>query len=167
MGRRDHALLMLMAAYGLRAGEALQLRVEDVDFRGSTLRVRRSKTGMETILPLLPSVARALLEYLLHGRPRRTMSREVFLRARAPFRSLSGAGAVGYVLRKHAEAAGVWAPFLGSHVLRHSHASRQVEAGVSLKAVGDILGHADPESTSVYIRLPSRRLRTLALPVPR
>ncbi len=167
MGQRDYALLLLIAAYGLRAGEALQIRVEDVDFRGGVLRVHRSKTGVETLLPLLPAVARALLDHLRRGRPRKTASREIFLRARAPFKPLSCAGAVGHILRKHAAAAGVSAPFLGSHALRHSHASRQVEAGVSPKVLGDILGHADPQSTSVYVRVPSRQLRALALPVPR
>jgi integrase/recombinase XerD len=74
---------------------------------------------------------------------------------------------VRHILVQHARAARVSAPFLGSHVLRHSHASRQVDLGVTPKVLSDILGHRHPDSTSAYVRIATQRLRAIALPVPR
>lgn len=167
LGSRDFALLLLMASYGLRVGEALQLRLEDIDWKAGTIHVFRSKTGVETWLPLSPAVGHAMATYLRRGRTRRTVAREIFLRSRAPHCRLRFASAVCHILRKHAAIAGISAPFLGSHVLRHSHATRQIEEGALPKVVGDILGHASPNSTSAYVRLATKRLRRLALPVPR
>jgi site-specific recombinase XerD len=84
----------------------------------------------------------------------------------APYGSLGSAAAIRHVLHEHALSAGVSSRFLGSHVLRHSHASRQIDLGTSATVVGDILGHKRPESTSVYVSVALRRLRRLALPVP-
>ncbi len=167
VGRRDYALLLTMAAYGMGAGEALGLKLDDIDWAGGKLRAVRPKTGREILLPLLPAVAQALAAYLRFGRPKHTASRAVFVQMRAPHEKLSGSSAVRHVLQKHARAARVSAPFLGSHALRHSHASRQIDLGASAKVVGDILGHVRPDSTSVYVRVALRRLRALALPVPR
>ena len=166
-GSRDYALLLMMAVYGLGSGEICGLQLHDVDWAGKRLRARRMKTGQEILLPLLPGVARALVAYLRHGRPPHTKSRAVFVQLRAPHDALGGASAICYVLAKHARMAGVRAAFLGSHALRHSHASRQIDLGAAQKVVGDILGHRSPASTSVYVRVALRRLRTMALPVPR
>ena len=155
-----------MAAYGLGAGEARSLQLDDVDWTHRTLRICRPKTRQEVLLPLLPAVARALAAYVRRGRPR-TNARALFVRARAPHDALKTATAIGHILVKHARRAGVRATFLGSHALRHSHASRQIDLGASQKIVGDILGHRSPSSTSAYVRVALRRLRTLALPVPR
>jgi len=165
-GLRDHALLLTMATYGLGAGEAFALRLDDVDWRRGEFRVVRPKTGREIVLPLLGPVARSLAAYLRRARPRHTSSRAVFVQMHAPFGPLRTAGAAGAVLQKHAHAAGVSAPYLGSHALRHSHATRQIDLGASAKVVGDILGHVRPDSTSRYVRVALRRLRGLALPVP-
>jgi len=167
VGRRDYALLLMMAAYGLGAGETCGLQLEDVDWIASRVRARRPKTGQEVLLPLLPAVARALIAYLRHGRPRHTRSRALFVQMHAPYDALAGAPAICHVLAKHARLAGVTASFLGSHALRHSHVSRQIDLGASQKVVGDILGHRSPASTSVYVRVALRRLRALSLPVPR
>ncbi len=165
-GIRDYVLLLMMVTYGLGASEAFALRLEDIDWRMETLRVTRPKTGREVVLPLLGPVARALAVYLQQARPRHTVSRAVFVQLRPPFGPYRCASAATHVLHKHARAAGISAPFLGSHALRHSHATRQVDLDAPLKVVGDILGHLRSESTSVYVRVALRRLRSLALPVP-
>lgn len=167
VGRRDYALLLLMAACGLGAAEATHLRLDDVDWRARRLRVVRPKTGQFIELPLLPSVGRALAAYLRRGRPQYTTSRTLFVQTRAPFGAFTAASAVSHILRKHAHAAGVVAPSLCSHVLRHSHATRHVEIGTHPRVVGDILGHRDPQSMSSYVRIAFSRLRAVSLPVPR
>jgi len=165
-GRRDYALLLLMSTYGLGAGEVIRLTLEDIDWRSATLHVVRPKTHVEFVLPLLPAVARALVSYLRHGRPRHARTRHVFVTMRAPYKPLACAVSIRHILHTHAHRAGVTAPYLGTHVLRHTHACRQMELGAQPKVIGDILGHRDPDSTSAYLRVATERLRDLALPVP-
>jgi len=83
-----------------------------------------------------------------------------------PYPRLTASSAIRHRIVKHATAAGLTATFLGSHVLRHSHACRQIEGGAPPKVVSDILGHRRPSSTSAYVRVAVDRLRGLALPVP-
>jgi integrase len=165
-GRRDYALLLLMSVYGLGAGEVLGLRLDDIDWRVGILHVTRPKTGVAVALPLLPPVARVLVAYLRHGRPQHASTRRLFVSLRAPHRPLAASSAVRHILHKHARAAGVSAPYLGSHVLRHTHACRELELGVAPKVIGDILGHRRPESTSAYLRVATERLREVALALP-
>ena len=165
-GRRDYALLLLMSVYGLGAGEVLGLRLEDIDWRAGVLHVTRPKTGVAVDLPLLPAVARVLVAYLRHGRPQHASTRRLFVSLRAPHGPLGASAAVRHILHKHARTAGVSAPYLGSHVLRHTHACRELEQGVPPKMIGDILGHRRPESTSAYLRVATERLREVALALP-
>jgi integrase len=166
-GRRDYAMLLLMATYGLGSGEVRGLTLDSVDWREHQLRVVRPKTRREIRLPLLPGVAQVLVAYLRHGRPRHYTTRALFVQMHAPYGNLLSSSAIRHVLRKHALVAGVSATYLGSHVLRHSHASRQIDQGTCAIVVGDILGHRRPESTSIYVRVALHRLRGMALPVPR
>lgn len=161
---RDYAILLLLASYGLGAAEVARLRLDDIDWTSKVLRVHRPKTGVPTELPLLPPVARALASYLRRGRPQSATARSVFITFSMPYRSIT-AGAVRHQVRKYALRAGIAA--IGGHVFRHSHATRQIDLGASPKVVGDILGHRRPSSTSVYVRVALRRLRAIALPVPR
>jgi len=166
LGRRDFAMLLTMATYGMGAGEVLGLRVTDVDWKARTLHVRRPKTEAAIVLPLLDPIARALAEYLRHERPTHAVAREIFVSHNMPYARLTASSAICHRLVKHAAAAGLTAKFLGSHVLRHSHACRQIESGAPPKVVSDILGHRRPSSTSAYVRVAVDRLRGLALPVP-
>jgi site-specific recombinase XerD len=167
LGPRDFAMFLMMATYGMGAGEITALVLDDVDWVGRTFRVRRLKTGTITHLPLLGPVARALARYLRHHRPPHARARAVFVSHRMPHGKLSGASAIKHRLVMYAERAGVHADFMGTHVFRHTHATRQIEAGAPAKIVGDILGHRRPESTSVYVRGALAGLRSVALPVPR
>lgn len=166
-GRRDYALLLMMSTYGLGSGEIIQLMLDDIDWQAATVRVHRPKNGVEFLLPLLPAVARALASYLRHGRPLHPQSRNLFITHRAPHKALASSVTVRHILHTHAQRAGVSAPFLGTHALRYTHACRQLQLGTQPKVIGDILGHRDPESTSVYLRASIEGLREIALPVPR
>ena len=166
LGRRDFAMFLLMAVYGLGAGEVVSIRLQDVDWRRGVIRARRPKTAVPLELPLLPAVAKALAAYLRHGRPRHTVVREIFVSKGLPHRTLT-TSALRHRVRLYARRAGYVAPQIGTHVFRHSHATRQVDAGAHPKIVSDILGHRRISSMSVYVRVAIRRLRTVALPVPR
>ena len=165
-GKRDFAMLVIMATYGLGAAEVLGLQLGAVDWKGNVLHVRRPKTGAAVELPLLPPVAQALAAYLCAERPRDDRIRSIFLSTHMPYASLTSGG-IRHRIRLYAQQAGVTVAILGAHVFRHSHATRQIDAGINPQVVSDILGHRRPSSTSVYVRVALRRLRTVALPVPR
>lgn len=166
-GRRDFALFLMMATYGMGAGEVYELKLDDIDWSARTIRVRRPKTGTVTVLPLLDPVAAALARYLRLERPTHARDRNVFVTDHMPHGALGGSTTIRHRLHGYAIAAGVSAAFLGTHVFRHTHATRQIEGGAPPRIVGDILGHRRPESTSAYVRGATIRLRAIALPVPR
>jgi len=165
-GLRDRALLLMMSSYGLGAGEVIGLRFEDVDWETATIKVVRPKTGVAFTLPLLPAVARALALYLRDGRPSNTPTRHVFIVMKTPFGPLTTSSPVRHIIAKHAKAAGINAPYLGAHVLRHSNAARQIELGIKPRVLSDLLGHRDSESISAYVRIATETLRDVSLPVP-
>ena len=164
MGLRDYAMLQLLATYGLRSGEVRNLAIEDIDWRAESLRVRHSKTGACSFLPLLPSVGEALLDYLRDGRPRADR-REVFLRSRAPYRPLRN---LHSEVHRRLLAAGVKPPGkCGPHIFRHARAVEMLRASVPQKIIGDLLGHRSTEATIPYLKLATEDLRAIALDVPR
>jgi integrase/recombinase XerD len=166
IGLRDHAILLLMSTYGLGAGEVIRLQLDDVDWIAATLQVVRPKTGVTFTLPLLPAIARVLARYVRDGRPPHTPTRHLFVQMRMHFDPMTTASAVRHIIHKHAKAAGLDPSDLGSHVLRHSHAARQIDLGARPRVVSDILGHSDPESISAYVRIATERLREVSLPLP-
>jgi integrase/recombinase XerD len=165
-GLRDYALLLMMSTYGFGAGEMIRLQLQDVDWTASTLTAVRPKTGVAFTVPLLPAVAKVLARYLRDGRPPHTPTRHVFVRMKMPFGPLSASSPVRHILIKHAKVAGVDAPYLGSHVLRHSNSARQLDVGTSPHVLSGLLGHRDPASVSAYVRIATESLRDVSLPVP-
>jgi len=163
MGLRDYAMLQLLATYGLRSGEVRNLLLEDIDWRAESLRIRHSKTGAVSFLPLMAPVGEAVLEYLRRGRPH-TDRREVFIRSRAPYRPL---GNLYSEVRRRIWAAGVKpSGKCGPHIFRHARAVELLRASVPQKIIGDLLGHRSAESTIPYLKLATEDLRTIALDVP-
>lgn len=165
-GKRDYAIVLLLATYGLGAAEVLGIRLEDIDWQAGELRVRRPKTNVSIQLPLLPAVARALSAYLRWERPPARSVQHVFLRENMPYEPITS-GAIRHRIRHYARLGGISSKVIGAHAFRHSHASRQVDSGANVKVVSDILGHRSSSSTSVYVRVALKRLRAVALPVPR
>lgn len=164
-GLRDSAILLMLATYGLRAGEVVGLRLEDIDWRGDRLHVCRSKTRTESTLPLVAPVARALLKYL-KKRPK-TEFRQVFLRSRAPIQPLSNVSSLNAIIAVRMKEAGIKADGRhGSHAFRFARALTLLRASVSMKAIGDLLGHRRAASTEVYLRLQTEDLRAISLDVP-
>lgn len=165
MGRRDYAMFMLIATYGLRTCEVANLRLDDIEWRADRLRVSRPKTRTPIVLPLTQKVGAALLDYLRHARPHLSC-REVFLRVRAPAGPLAST-AVTEAFQAWTRRGGLPIPYQGPHCLRHSLAVHLLRQGTSLKSIGDLLGHRSIESTCVYLRLHVEDLRDAALDLPR
>jgi site-specific recombinase XerD len=163
-GWRDYAMLHLVAGYGLRSCEVVSLTLDDIDWRGHILRVPQRKTGNQLTLPLTDAAGDVLLQYLQKRNPDLPF-RELFLRVRAPLGTLKPT-AVTDAFQHRARLSGLGIPDQGSHCLRHSYAVHLLRQGASVKAIGDLLGHRDAESTWVYLRLATEDLRAIALPVP-
>jgi site-specific recombinase XerD len=164
IGRRDYAVLLLLARLGLRAGEVAFLELDDIDWNLGQLSVR-GKSGQRSELPLPEEVGKAIAAYLRHGRPDST-SRRVFLRAKAPIRGFLGAGSVSSLVRHSLMRAGIDAPTLGAHQFRHGLATEMLRQGASLSEIGDLLGHRHPQTTKIYTKVDIKALRTLAMPWP-
>jgi integrase/recombinase XerD len=165
IGRRHYAMLLLLAVYGLRAREVVELRLEDVDWRARVLRVRRSKTGRPLVLPLTAAVAAALVAYLRRGRPH-TTAREIFVRHHGVPRPFRKSSSVYALVRRAFDQSQIDSPRRGPHVLRHALATHLVQRGFALHAVGALLGHQHPDSTLPYTKLAVDDLRSVALDVP-
>ena len=165
-GLRDYAILMLLSTYGLRAGEVVRLRIDDIDWRADRLRVRQSKSGVESFLPLLPQVGEALLNYLRRGRPQ-TEVREVFLRVRAPHGAFPWGGSLHTIIHRRLKQAGIEVKGRhGAHAFRFARAVSLLNAAVPLKSIGDLLGHRSAESTEIYLRLTTEDLRAISIELP-
>lgn len=165
MGCRDHAMLYLMAHFGLRTGEVCGLDLADIDLRNKVLRVRQDKVHTTLRLPLSPQAISVLKRYLRYGRPRMERG-ELFMSVAAPLTRMTR-GALSEAFKRHVERSALPLTGHSPYGLRHGFAMRLLERGVGLKAIGDLLGHNTFESTAVYLRLNTEALRDVALPVPR
>jgi integrase/recombinase XerD len=164
IGRRDYAILLLLARLGLRSSEVASLELGDIDWRRGLLGVH-GKGGRWNQLPMPADVGAAIAAYLRHGRPS-SISRRVFLRARAPIRGFHATGGIGTVVRRAILRAGIDAPTYGAHQFRHGLATEMLRHGASLTEIGQLLGHRSPETTKIYTKVDLESLRTLALPWP-
>jgi site-specific recombinase XerD len=165
LGRRDYAILLLLARLGLRGGEVARIELEDIDWNAGSVSVRR-KGGQHDVLPLPADVGAAITAYLRMGRPPNSSSRRVFLRCRAPFRGFQGPVAIASLVRHNLARAGIHAPTWGAHQFRHGLATDMLRHGASLTEIGEVLGHRSPETTRIYTKVDLNALRPLALPWP-
>lgn len=154
---RDRAILLLLAVYGMRRGEVAALRLDQIDWAGRTLRLFRLKRRQPQIYPLVPSAAEALARYIDMVRPLSSCP-EVFLCMHAPRRPLK-AGSIYDVANRRFVALGIDAAHRGGHALRHACASRLLAEGLSIKEIGDHLGHRSAASTSIYAKVNMQALR--------
>ena len=163
-GKRDYAILLLLARLGLRAGEIVALQLEDIDWATGQLAVRSKKGDGWARLPLPIDVGRALARYL-KVRPA-SPYRNVFVRGYAPYSPFVASGPVSALVRKAIERANVKSARTGAHVFRHSLATEMLRRGASLDEIGRVLRHRDPNSTAIYAKVDLGALRELALPWP-
>lgn len=157
---RDRAILMLLAIYGFRSGEVCRLRLDDLDWQRELILLSRTKQRRQHQYPLVREVGEAILLYLQRVRPQ-TDHREVFLRRLPPFAPLTVSG-LGTLVQLCLKSLDLKLPHYGPHALRHACASHLLAEGLSLKEIGDHLGHADPRSTRIYARVDLEGLRDVA-----
>jgi integrase/recombinase XerD len=158
---RDHAILKLLAIYGLRSGEVRGLRLDDLDWTREVMTIKRPKQRRTQYYPLVESVGEAILKYLKQARPSRCACRELFVTIKAPFRPLSPGG-IHHLVSSRLHALGIKTTHYGPHGLRHACATHLVAQGLSLKEVGDHLGHRSAHATRTYARVDLAGLREVA-----
>jgi len=157
---RDRAILLLLAVYGLRRGEVAALRLEHIDQDAGQLRIWRLKRRQAQVYPLVPSVAQALGKYIDCARPK-VSHPEVFVRAQAPRTPISNR-CIYWVVSRRLRALQIQAAHLGPHALRHSCAAKMLADGLTLKEIGDHLGHRSTASTMTYAKVDMVGLRQVA-----
>jgi site-specific recombinase XerD len=164
LGRRNYAILLLLARLGLRAGEVIRLQLGDIDWEHGCLLVR-GKAARMAQLPLPADVARAIAQYLQRDRPR-CNCRALFIRDYAPLSGLNGAAAIATIVRRALRTTGVKSSRAGAHLLRHSLATDMLRRGASLDEIGEILRHRSADTTAIYAKVDLNALRALAVAWP-
>lgn len=163
-GKRDYAVLLLLARLGLRGGEVLAMTLEDLDWERGEIVVRGKGQRLER-LPLPADVGAALARYLCDVRPA-CETRRVFIRINAPLQGLASPVAICSIVRRALRRAGLDPEFKGAHLLRHSLATDLLRRGASLGEIGQLLRHRQPTTTQIYAKVDIAALRGIALPWP-
>jgi site-specific recombinase XerD len=164
IGRRNYAILLLLARLGLRAGEIVGLNLEDIDWKEGLMAIR-GKGGKSVLLPLPVDVGEAVAAYLRRDRPNCSV-RSLFIRGRAPLIGFRNSLAISTLAMRALKQAGVESVHTGAHVFRHSLATNLLRQGCSLDEIGELLRHRSPNTTAIYAKVDLTALRTLALPWP-
>lgn len=157
---RDRAILLLLAVYGLRCGEVVAMTVDDIEWERDILHVTRPKQRCKQDYPLTTDVGNAILRYVQQVRPR-CASRNVFLTIKAPIRPLAPSS-LHHLVASRMQALGICCPRQGPHALRHACATHLVAEGLSLKQIGDHLGHRSSYATRTYAKVDLVGLRQVA-----
>jgi site-specific recombinase XerD len=159
-GRRNYAILLLLARLGLRAGEVVHLRLDDIDWRSGELSVR-GKGLFHDRMPLPSDVGEALASYLRRDRPT-SQTRQLFVCMRAPRRGFAGASTVTTIVRRALDRADLHPAFKGAHLLRHSLATSMLRSGATMMEIGDVLRHRVSNTTEIYAKVDFDGLHSLA-----
>lgn len=165
VGRRDRAILLLLARLGLRAGDIVQIQLGDIDWKGAWISAT-GKSRRQTKFPLTQEVGQAIINYLHGGRPQADTT-ALFVRSRAPFRAFANHSAISVIVAKAMQRADVHCPSGGAaHVLRHSVATSMLREGTSLQDIAVILGHRSITTTQIYAKVDRSTLQEIAQPWP-
>ena len=165
LGRRDYAVLMMLAKLGMRAGEVATLTLDDIDWRSGEMLIR-AKGRQRARMPIPPDVGAAVIAYLRDGRPK-SSCRRLFLRTMAPNVGFASGGAVTVIAKTALERVGIRGyAHQGAHLFRHSLATELLRSGATLSEIGQLLRHESHDTTRIYAKVDVEALRTLSLPWP-
>jgi len=161
-GKRDYAILLLLATYGLRSAEVVHLSLDDIDWRTNRLYIRKRKPGNSSVYPLSSTVGNAIIDYLQNGRPQKGY-RSLFLSHNAPHKPFKSPSVVRRAVKRYMRLAGFDVIGVGAHIFRYSCAQRLFEDDFRLKVIGDYLGHRDLDTTRRYMKIDIKHLREVAI----
>jgi len=161
IGRRDHAILLLLATYGVRIGQVKALTLKDIRWKEGVICFNSKKGGKELSFPLEENVARALIEYIKKDR-RDTPYKKVFLKTKGPKEPFSFSNNLSNSLKVHYMRAGIQSEVRGAHAIRHAFATKLMEDRVPIKTISDLLGHRLIDTTFIYTKVDIEKLRMLA-----
>jgi integrase len=165
MGRRDYAILMMLAKLGLRADEVATLTLDDIDWRSSEMLVR-AKGRQRARMPIPPDVGAAIVAYLRNGRPK-SSCRRLFIRTLAPHVGFASGCAITMIAKTALDRVGIeGCAHRGAHIFRHSLATELLRSGATLTEIGQLLRHQSHDTTRIYAKVDIEALRTLSLPWP-
>lgn len=165
-GRRDRALLLLLATTGIRNKELRSLELSDIRWRSADVLVRRTKARRDRVVPLMQETGEALADYILHARPR-VESRALFLCTVPPVGPYRASSPISRIVRSRLERIGIALPRgAGAHLLRHSLATELVSQRRPINEVADLLGHRSIDTTAIYVKVALPQLSDVALPFP-
>lgn len=165
IGRRNYAMLLLLARLGLRAPEVVAIQLDDIDWQAGEILIR-GKGKLHDRMPLVADVGEAIVDYIKNGRV--GTSRTLFVSSFGPHRPFKDAQILNYILHEAYEKTGLEPPqkYVGSHVLRHSLATDMLRKGASLDEIGDVLRHRSKMTTTIYAKHDINALRSIARPWP-
>ena len=165
MGRRDYAILLMLAKLGLRADEVATLTLDDIDWRASEMLVR-AKGRQRARMPIPPDVGAAIVAYLRNGRPK-SSCRRLFIRTLAPYVGFASGCAITMIAKTALDRVGIeGCAHRGAHIFRHSLATELLRSGATLTEIGQLLRHLSHDTTRIYAKVDIEALRTLSLPWP-
>jgi integrase len=164
-GKRDYAILLLVTKLGMRVSDIRNLCFENLLWQEARIEINQTKGGKPLILPLTEEIGQALIEYLRYGRPA-SQHRNIFIRANAPFEPFNRDNNLYYVITRYRRRAVIKLPIQnrkGMHSLRHTMASRLLEAGVPMETISAIMGHLSVETTQIYTKINVKNLQNVAI----
>jgi site-specific recombinase XerD len=164
VGRRNYAILLLLARLGFRACEVVALQLEDIGWESGYINIR-GKGGQLARFPLPQDVGESIALYLQNGRPR-CSTRRVFVRHKAPIFGFANSSTISSIVRRALEHAGINSHRKGAHLFRHTLATEMLRQGASLAEIGELLRHHSPNTTMIYAKVDVTALRALAQPWP-
>lgn len=165
LGKRDYAILLIVTKLGLRVSDIKALKLQNINWDDNRIELYQSKTSSPVSLPLLPDVGWAIIEYLQHGRPKSEIQ-NIFLTHIPPIMGFSSSSSLSSIVVKYARMAGITLSKNrknGMHSLRHTLASKLLEAKTPLPVISEILGHASPHEVDTYLKVDIENLRQCAL----
>lgn len=168
LGKRAYAMIMLSVKYGLRSGDVVNLRFEDIDWENKIIRINQNKTKRDVELPLLPEVGNAILDYLKNAR-RQSNLPFIFLNIKGPIHPITSSAFYG-ILNKYINKSGIEKldkRHHGPHSLRHTLASQMLKNGEELTTISATLGHSSTQVTTVYLSIDHSRLKECCIPMPK
>jgi len=165
IGRRDYAILMMLAKLGLRANEVATLTLDDIDWRAGEMLVR-AKGRQRARMPIPPDVGAAVVAYLHDTRPK-SSCRRLFVRTLAPHVGFASGCAITMIAKAALDRVGIkGCAHRGAHIFRHSLATELLRSGATLSEIGQLLRHESHDTTRIYAKVDIETLRTLSLPWP-